>query len=57
MCMCVSCNLSTYLNQALGGPDGVGFGHGVGKVGKVGRVDVGEGVGLLGGNGCRAVAG
>ena len=57
MCMCVSCNLSTYLNQALGGPDGVGFSH------VVGEVDVGVGigvcgvVGLLGGDGCEAVAG
>ena len=32
----------------------VGF---VGKVGKVGVVGVGVGVGLLGGDGCRAVAG
>ena len=29
----------------------------VGKVGKVGVVGVGVGVGLLGGDGCRAVAG
>ena len=60
MSMCGSCSLSTYLKKTLGGPDGVGFGHGVGKVGKVGkvgRVGVGEGVGLLGGDGCRAVAG
>ena len=55
--MCGSCSLSTYLKKTLWCPDGVGFGHGVGKVGKVGRVGVGEGVGLLGGDGCRAVAG
>ena len=55
MCMCGSCSLSTYLNQTLWGPDGVGFSHGVGKVG-VG-VGVGREVGLLGGDGCEAVAG
>ena len=56
-----SCSLSTYLKKTPWCPDGVGFGHGVGKVGKVGKVGevgvVGEGVGLLGGDGCRAVAG
>jgi hypothetical protein len=57
MSMCGSCSLSTYLKKTLGGPDGVGFSHGVGKVGRVGRVGVGDGVGLLGGDGCRAVAG
>ena len=64
-----SCSLSTYLKKTPWCPDGVGFSHGVGKVGKVGKVGtigkvgkvgvlgVGVGVGLLGGNGCRAVAG
>ena len=49
MSMCGSCSLSTYLKQTLWGPDGVGFSHGVGRVG--------VGVGLLGGDGCGAVAG
>ena len=57
MCMCVSCNLSTYLSQALGGPDGVGFSHVVGEVDVGVGIGVGGVVGLLGGDGCEAVAG
>jgi hypothetical protein len=55
MYMCVSCNLCTYLGQALGGPDGGGISH-VGVEGDVG-VGVGGVVGLLGGDGSDAVAG
>jgi hypothetical protein len=55
MCMCMICNLSTYLGQALGGPDGGGISH-VGVEGDVG-VGVGGVVGLLGGDGSDAVAG